>query len=383
MMDVIARLSGRAPYSLSKPVSRSLSIADAVRAISMPLRRMRPAVSRSIKRAMRCTDSFSNCLKHTISSRRLSISGLKKFLSSSRTFSRMRLYSADPSSSSSWSWNPSPPPPLAITLLPTFDVSTMRQFLKLTTLPWESVRRPSSIIWSRMLNTSGCAFSISSKRRMVKGLRRTASVSVPPWPKPTYPGGAPTSLDTLCLSMYSDMSSRTMLSSLPKYFSARRLVSSVLPTPVGPAKSMDAIGRFGSLSPHRVRLRDLDTALTASSWPITAPWRSWSMLARMACSSSVMRCTGMPLHIAATASISSTVTLAPPYAPSPVSSSTFTPSLERLVFTSRSLSRRRVASSKSKPLTAASFASLTCLSARHISIASMDVALSTSPLRSF
>mmetsp|Transcript_8087 Transcript_8087/g.22501 ORF Transcript_8087/g.22501 Transcript_8087/m.22501 type:complete len:316 (-) Transcript_8087:1219-2166(-) len=183
--------------------------------------------------------------------------------------------------------------------------------------------------------------------------------------------------------MYSLMSRRTMLSSEPKYFSARRLVSSVLPTPVGPAKSMDAIGRFGSFRPHRVRLSERDTALTASSWPMTEPERSSSMFARISASSSVMRCTGMPLHIAATDSISSIVTFAPPYAPSPVSSSIFTPSFVRLFLTSRSLSRNRVASSKRSPRTAASFASLTCFSARHISIASMDVALSTSPVCSF
>ena len=35
-------------------------------------------------------------------------------------------------------------------------------FLKSTVLPWESVTRPSSKICSKMLNTSGWAFSISS-----------------------------------------------------------------------------------------------------------------------------------------------------------------------------------------------------------------------------
>lgn len=39
----------------------------------------------------------------------------------------------------------------------------------------------------RMLYTSGCAFSISSKSNTQKGLRRTASVSFPPSPYPTYP----------------------------------------------------------------------------------------------------------------------------------------------------------------------------------------------------
>mmetsp|Transcript_39881 Transcript_39881/g.118769 ORF Transcript_39881/g.118769 Transcript_39881/m.118769 type:complete len:203 (-) Transcript_39881:2567-3175(-) len=73
---------------------------------------------------------------------------------------------------------------------PMFEVSTMRAFLKLTTRPCESVRRPSSKICSRRLNTSGCAFSTSSSSSKQHGRRRTASVSLPPSPWPTYPARA-------------------------------------------------------------------------------------------------------------------------------------------------------------------------------------------------
>ncbi len=52
-------------------------------------------------------------------------------------------------------------------------------FLKFTVRPWLSVSRPSSSTCSRMLNTSGCAFSISSSSTTAYGRRRTASVS---WP---------------------------------------------------------------------------------------------------------------------------------------------------------------------------------------------------------
>ena len=45
-------------------------------------------------------------------------------------------------------------------------------FLKSTVRPCASVSRPSSRICSRMLNTSGCAFSISSKSTTEYGLRR-------------------------------------------------------------------------------------------------------------------------------------------------------------------------------------------------------------------
>ena len=63
---------------------------------------------------------------------------------------------------------------------PMFDVMITIVFRKSTRRPWASVSFPSSRIWSRMLNTSGCAFSISSSRSTEYGLRRTASVSWPP-----------------------------------------------------------------------------------------------------------------------------------------------------------------------------------------------------------
>ena len=47
---------------------------------------------------------------------------------------------------------------------PRFEVMMMTVFLKSTVRPCESVMRPSSKTWSSTLNTSGCAFSISSKR---------------------------------------------------------------------------------------------------------------------------------------------------------------------------------------------------------------------------
>ena len=53
-------------------------------------------------------------------------------------------------------------------------------FLKSTVLPCESVIRPSSSTCKRTLNTSGCAFSTSSKRTTEYGFLLTASVSCPP-----------------------------------------------------------------------------------------------------------------------------------------------------------------------------------------------------------
>lgn len=50
-------------------------------------------------------------------------------------------------------------------------------------------------------------------------------------------------------------------------------MSSVLPTPVGPQNMRAAIGRLGSFSPIRALLRAVDTAVTASSCPITRSCR--------------------------------------------------------------------------------------------------------------
>ena len=52
--------------------------------------------------------------------------------------------------------------------------------------------------------------------------------------------------------MYSDMSSCTMLFSSPNMNFASCLASSVLPTPVGPAKMKLPMGRFGSFMPERL-----------------------------------------------------------------------------------------------------------------------------------
>ena len=136
---------------------------------------------------------------------------------------------------------------------PMFDVMMMIVFLKLTRLPRPSVRWPSSNTCSRMLNRSGCAFSISSSSTTEYGLRFTFSVSWPPSSWPTYPGGEPISLVTECFSMYSDMSKRISAWSLPKRKFASARASSVLPTPVGPRNTKLPTGRFGFLSPARER----------------------------------------------------------------------------------------------------------------------------------
>src|SRR5919109_301540 len=62
----------------------------------------------------------------------------------------------------------------AISPAPMFEVMITIACRKSTVRPCESVSRPSSRICSRMLKTSGCAFSISSSSSTLYGLRRTA-----------------------------------------------------------------------------------------------------------------------------------------------------------------------------------------------------------------
>src|SRR2546422_444170 len=69
---------------------------------------------------------------------------------------------------------------------------------------------------------------------------------------------------TACFSMYSDMSSRTNAFSSSNRNSASARAVSVFPTPVGPRKMNDPVGRLGSCSPARggaVPLSPLGVAL--------------------------------------------------------------------------------------------------------------------------
>ena len=70
------------------------------------------------------------------------------------------------------------------------------------------------------------------------------------------------SLETVCFSIYSDMSKRISASTASNISWASRLTSSVLPTPVGPTKMKDT-GRFLGLIPTRLRRMARLTASTA------------------------------------------------------------------------------------------------------------------------
>ena len=102
--------------------------------------------------------------------------------------------------------------------------------------------------------------------------------------------------ETECFSMYSDMSMRTIACSSSNRYDASALVSSVLPTPVGPRNMNEPIGRFGSCRPARARRTAVETALTASSWPMTRLAIASSMRSSLSFSPSSILSTGTPVQ---------------------------------------------------------------------------------------
>ena len=108
--------------------------------------------------------------------------------------------------------------------------------------------------------------------------------------------------------MNSLMSILMSASSLPNMNSASALASSVLPTPVGPRKMNEPMGRLGSLRPARARRTALEIVSIASFWPMTRLWSASSMCSSRSDSSWAIRVTGMPVHIATTWAMSSSPT---------------------------------------------------------------------------
>ena len=152
------------------------------------------------------------------------------------------------------------------------------------------------------------------------------------------------------------MSTRISASSSSNRNSASALASSVLPTPVGPAKMNEPAGRFGSLRPTRVRRIERDSAETASSWPMMRLCSSDSMPSSFFDSAWVSLNTGMPVVEEITWAITSSFTTI---------STSDSPSRQEDSFSLRSassfswLSRSSAAFSKSWSLMALSFSAAT------------------------
>src|SRR5581483_8912321 len=105
--------------------------------------------------------------------------------------------------------------------------------------------------------------------------------------------------------MYSDMSMRIIVSSSPNRNSASVRASSVFPTPEGPRKTNEPVGRFGSFRPARERRIAFEITSIAGCWPITRLCSSSSMRISFCVSASVSLKTGMPVHIETMSAISS------------------------------------------------------------------------------
>ena len=191
---------------------------------------------------------------------------------------------------------------------PRLLVMIIMVFLKSTVRPCESVIRPSSNTCNNTLKTSGWAFSTSSNKTTEYGFLRTASVSWPPSSYPTYPGGAPIRRDTEYFSIYSLISSRTILDSSSNRLAASALASSVFPTPVGPRKRKEPIGFVGSLIPAFERMIASVTFVTPSSCPTTRLCSSSSRCNVLFRSLSLNFATGIPVQREIIFAISSSVT---------------------------------------------------------------------------
>ena len=116
------------------------------------------------------------------------------------------------------------------------------------------------------------------------------------------------SFETACFSMYSDMSNRTSAFWLLKRNSASWRAASVLPTPEGPRKMNEPIGRFGLFTPRRERRIARLIASSERSWPMTRFFSESSMWSSFSASSIWSDVTGMPVQLEMISSTSARVT---------------------------------------------------------------------------
>ena len=135
------------------------------------------------------------------------------------------------------------------------DVMIRMVFLKSTVLPWESVIRPSSSTCSSTLNTSGCAFSISSNRTTRVRFSAALPLSAGRLPHIPHIPEALRSVWTRSISpcTHSYRYAPYCVSSSNR-LAASALASSVLPTPVGPRNRKEPMGLVGSLMPALERM---------------------------------------------------------------------------------------------------------------------------------
>ncbi len=108
--------------------------------------------------------------------------------------------------------------------------------------------------------------------------------------------------------MYSDMSIRTIARSSSNRNSASARAVSVLPTPVGPRKMNEPMGRLGSCSPARLRRTALATAVTACALADDPLGQLLLQLGQPLALALHHRVTGMPVHFDTISAMSSAST---------------------------------------------------------------------------
>ena len=113
----------------------------------------------------------------------------------------------------------------------------------------------------------------------------------------------------MCFSIYSDISILTIWFSSPNWASAKALLSSVLPTPVGPKNKNEPIGLLGSFIPALALLIAVAIDLIASSCPTTLLCKILSIFNNFSASSSSILFTGIPVHIETISAITSSFTV--------------------------------------------------------------------------
>ena len=114
------------------------------------------------------------------------------------------------------------------------------------------------------MKTSGCAFSISSSRMTRKGRRRTGFGEAAGVVVADVAGRrADDAADGVALLVLGHVEAEQRVFGCRTGSSARALAISVLPTPVGPTKMKEPIGREGSLRPARARRIASETVVIA------------------------------------------------------------------------------------------------------------------------
>ena len=172
IMSWIKRCIGRAPMRGSKPFFAKYLRKASVNVTSTFFSANCDSSSSKNLSATRKMTFSSSALKLTVASKRLRNSGVNR-----------RLISAISSPASRGFVKPMVA--LFMVSAPALVVMMMMTLRKSALRPLLSVRVPWSITCRSTLNTSGCAFSISSNSNTQCGFLVMASVSKPPWSNPT------------------------------------------------------------------------------------------------------------------------------------------------------------------------------------------------------